>query len=167
VIFDLLRRHPTRVRAAVLCGTRPSADSDEARRGRDELAALATEQGVEAVGERMLPRLLAATTQAEQPEVVDHYRQMVSRVSVAGIVGALQATRDRLDSTALLKEIRVPTLVLVGSEDAVSPVTVAESMAAAIPGAKLAVVQAAGHLAPLEQPLSASRALAEFLERLG
>jgi pimeloyl-ACP methyl ester carboxylesterase len=74
--------------------------------------------------------------------------------------------RDRADSTASLREIRVPTLVLVGSEDAAAPVPVAEAMVAAIPGAQFALVLQAGHLAPLEQPLSASRALVEFLERL-
>jgi pimeloyl-ACP methyl ester carboxylesterase len=91
---------------------------------------------------------------------------MVSRVSVEGMVGALGAMRDRPDSTAVLAEIRVPALVLVGAEDAGSPVGVAEKMAAGIPGARLVVLPAAGHLAPLEQPLGVGRALAEFLERL-
>jgi 3-oxoadipate enol-lactonase len=166
VLFELLRRHGERVRAAVLCGTRPNADTEEGRRGRDESAAVAREQGVTAVGERMLPRLLTARTQREQPELVEHYREMVSRWSVEGMAGALSAMRDRPDSTALLPDIRVPTLVLVGSEDAASPVPVAQAMVAAIPGAQLALVPQAGHLAPLEQPLSASRALVEFLERL-
>jgi 3-oxoadipate enol-lactonase len=166
VLFELLRRHAGRVRAAVLCGTRPNADTEEGRRGRDDSAALARERGVEAVGARMLPRLLTERTQAEQPDVVEHYREMVSRWSVEGMAGALGAMRDRPDSTALLRAIRVPTLVLVGSEDAAAPVSVAEAMAAAIPGAQLALVPQAGHLAPLEQPLSASRALVEFLERL-
>ncbi|HXQ28440.1 MAG TPA: alpha/beta fold hydrolase [Gemmatimonadales bacterium] len=166
VLFELLRRHAARLRAVVLCGTRPAGDTEEAKRGRDELAALARDQGVRAVGERMLPRLLAGRTQAEQPEVVEHYREMVSRWSGEGMAGALRAMRDRVDSTAVLGEIRVPTLVLVGSEDAASPVAVGESMAAAIAGARLAVVPAAGHLAPLEQPLSAGRALSEFLDRL-
>jgi len=166
IVFELLRRYVERVRAVVLCGTRPQPDSEEARRARDELAALAAERGSAAVGERLLPRLLASATLAEQPEVVQHYREMAQRMSVLGMAGALRAMRDRPDSTPLLSEIRVPTLVVVGSEDQVSPPAVAEAMAGAIPSARLAVIPAAGHLAPLEQPLATSRALADFLGEL-
>ncbi len=178
IAFELLRRHAARVRALVLCGTRPQADSAEARRSRDELAALAAEPrrgaggggggggGPEAVAERLLARLVAAATPLEQPEVVKQYREMARRMSVPGMVGALRALRDRPDSSDLLPAIRVPTLVMVGSEDQVSPPAVAEAMAGAIPGARLAVIPAAGHLAPLEQPLATSRALADFLETL-
>src|SRR6266699_4083368 len=70
----LLRRHASRVRAAVLCGTRPQPDAEETRASRDELAALAMERGTEAVGERLLPRLVAAATPEDQPEVVRQYR---------------------------------------------------------------------------------------------
>jgi len=166
ILFDLLRRHASRVRAAVLCGTRPQPDSKETRASRDELAALAMERGTAAVGERLLPRLVAAATPDEQPEVVKQYREMVRRMPAAGMAGALRAMRDRPDSTPLLAAIRVPTLVVVGGEDRVSPPDVAEAMAASIPGARLAVIPAAGHLAPLEQPLATSRAFADFLETL-
>jgi len=166
IAFELLRRHADRVRAVVLCGTRPQPDTDDARRTRDELASLAAEGGTPAVGERLLPRLLASTTLAEQPEVVEQYREMARRMSVPGMAGALRAMRDRPDSTPLLSEIRVPTLVVVGSEDQVSPPAVAEAMAGAIPGARLVVISAAGHLAPLEQPLATSRAVMDFLEGL-
>ena len=166
IVFELLRRHSERVRAVVLCGTRPQPDSEAARRARDELAALALERGSAAVGERLLPQLLASATAAEQPEVVQQYRDMAQRMSGPGMAGALRAMRDRPDSTPLLSQIRVPTLVIVGSEDQVSPPEVAEAMAGAIPGARLAVIPAAGHLAPLEQPLATSCALADFLDAL-
>jgi len=61
----------------------------------------------------------------------------------------------------------VPTLVLVGSDDAISPPPVAEAMARLIPGAQFRVIPAAGHLAPLEQPLVTSRVLADFLGAIG
>jgi len=166
IVFDLLRRYADRVSAVVLCDTRPQADSEDARRARDELAALARAEGPDAVAEHLLPRLVAPATLAEQPEVVTQYREMARRVSVDGMVGALQAMRDRRDATGLLATIRVPTLVVVGSEDQIAAPDVAREMAAAIPGARLAVIPAAGHLAPLEQPLATSRALADFLEEL-
>jgi YbgC/YbaW family acyl-CoA thioester hydrolase len=165
IAFELMRRYAARVSALVLCDTRPEADTADGRRGREELIQLALERGAEAVGERLLPRLLAAATFTDQPEVVEQYREMTRRVSVPGMVGALRAMRERPDSTSSLGQIRVPTLVIVGSEDQVSPPAVAEAMVRAIPGAELALVPGAGHLAPLEQPLVTSRALEGFLER--
>jgi len=164
VLFELLRRYPERVRAAVLCDTRPQADSPEARRNRDELAALAAEGGPDAVAERVLPGLLAPVTLADQPEVMAQCRDMARRCSVVGMVGALRAMRERPDSTPLLGTIRVPTLVVVGAEDRVAPPAVAEAMAQGIPGARYALIPGAGHVAPLEQPLATSRVLTEFLE---
>jgi pimeloyl-ACP methyl ester carboxylesterase len=164
ILFELLRRHPERVRAAVLCDTRPQADAPEAQRTRDELTALAEERGSDSVGERMLPGLLAPATLTDQPEVMTQCRDMARRCSVAGIVGALHAMRERPDSTPMLGSIRVPTLVVVGAEDRTTPPPVAEAMAKAIPGARCVVIPGAGHVAPLEQPLATSRVLADFLD---
>jgi YbgC/YbaW family acyl-CoA thioester hydrolase len=166
VLFELLRRYPERVRAVVLCDTRPQADSADARRNRDELAALAVERGADAVAERLLPGLLAPATLTDQPEVLTQCREMARRCSVAGMVGALRAMRERADSTPLLGTIGVPTLVVVGAEDRASPPPVAQAMADAIPGARCAIIPGAGHIAPLEQPLAVSRVLGDFLETL-
>jgi len=166
VTFELLRRHPGRVRALILCDTKPEADSPQARLDRDELAAVAARAGAAAVAERLVPKLLSPATHAAQPEVVQHVRAMIQHTSVAGIVGALHALRDRPDSTALLPRIRVPTLVLGGADDEIAPLAVMRAMAAAIPGSQFATIPEAGHLAPLEQPLATSRRLTDFLDAL-
>ena len=82
------------------------------------------------------------------------------------LVGALRVLRDRPDSTETLRGVRVPTLVLVGSEDEIAPPDTARTMAQLIPDAQYHVVPAAGHIAPLEQPLAANRLLADFLSGL-
>jgi len=166
VIFELLRRHPERVKALILADTKVEPDSADAKRGRDELAALAEREGPDAVIERLLPRLLAPTTHAAQPEVVAQVREMARRWSVPGLVGALRTLRDRPDSTDTLRGVHVPALVLVGSEDAIATPAAARSMAQLVPGAEYHVVPAAGHLAPLEQPLATSRIVADFLSAL-
>ena len=166
ILFELLRRHPGRVRAAVFCNTKAAADSGEARRGRDEMAALAEREGAAAVAERLLPQLLAPATFAAQPDVVAHVREMITRTPVPGLVGALRALRDRPDSTPTLGTIGVPVLVVAGEEDKIAPAGGMRAMAQAIPGAQFAVIPAAGHLAPLEQPLATSRTLADFLDGL-
>jgi len=166
VIFELLRRHPERVKALILADTKPEPDSTEAKRGREELTQVAQRDGQDAVIERLLPRLLAAATQATQPEVAGQVREMAHRWSVPGLVGALRTLRDRPDSTDTLRGVRVPTLVLVGSEDEIAPPDTARAMAQLIPGAQCHVVPAAGHLAPLEQPLATSRVVADFLRAI-
>ena len=163
VVFELLRRHPERVKALVLVDTKPDADSSEAKRGRDELAAVAEREGPQGVIERLLPKLLARQTQSE---VADQVREMARRWSVPALTGALRVLRDRPDSTETLRQVRVPTLVLVGSEDQIAPPDIGRAMAALVPGATFHVVPAAGHVAPLEQPLATSRVLADFLEAL-
>lgn len=166
VAFELLRRHPGRVKALILADTKADADSREAKRGRDELVALAEREGPAAVGERLLPRLLGAATRATQPEVTAQVREMAGRWSVPALVGAQRAMRDRPDSTETLRAVRVPTLVLAGSDDEIAPAAAARAMAQLVPGAQCHVVPAAGHLAPLEQPLATTRLLADFLGAL-
>jgi YbgC/YbaW family acyl-CoA thioester hydrolase len=167
IVLELVRRYADRLRGIVLADTKAEADSAEARRGRDELAGIAEREGAGAVADRLLPRLVAPVTRTAQPEVVGQVREMIERQPVAGIVGALRALRDRPDSTATLGTVRVPALVLVGAEDAITPPAAAEAMAAAIPGARYVRIPAAGHLAPLEQPLPVARALGDFLGSLG
>jgi 3-oxoadipate enol-lactonase len=166
ITFELLRRHPERVAALVLADTRAEADTAEGRRRRDELVGLTEREGTLAVAERLLPDLVGPTTRAAQPEIVEAVRGMASRWTVPGLVGALRMMRDRPDSTATLAKVNVPTLVLGGSDDAVTPPDVVKKLAAIIPGARYVAIAAAGHLAPLEQALATTRLIADFLETL-
>jgi pimeloyl-ACP methyl ester carboxylesterase len=93
-------------------------------------------------------------------------RRRIERSSVEGVVAALEAIKGRPDSTPLLGEIAVPTLVLVGAEDVITPPPLAEAMAGAIPGATLVVVPGAGHLPTLEQPHVVTEALRSLARRV-
>jgi 3-oxoadipate enol-lactonase len=83
-----------------------------------------------------------------------------------GVIGALRAMKERADSTLLLPTIDVPTLVIAGREDQLIPVDYARSIAAEIPGAQFTLIQGAGHLVPMEQPVPTSRVIGEFLDAL-
>ena len=166
VAFDIVRRFRGRVAGLILCDTRAGADGPEARASRDAMIALAKERGVGAVAEDFLPRILGRTTTMTQPHLVEQVREMMCRAPVAGVVGALRAMRDRPDATPLLATIDVPTLVVVGQEDELTPPAAAKAMADAIPSAASVVIPGAGHLSPLEAPTAVSRVLAEFLEHV-
>ena len=164
VAFELLRRYRERVMGLILMDTRADADSPDARKSRDALIDVARSQGAAAVAEHLLPRLLGRSTQRTQPQVVEQVRETARRTPVPGIVGALTAMRDRPDSTPQLGAIDVPTLVVVGEEDELTPPAVARAMTSAIPSAAMTTIPGAGHLAPLEAPTAVSRVIAEFLE---
>lgn len=166
IIFELLRRHPNRVRAAILCNTKAAADSPEAKRGRDALAARAQREGTPAVAGELVPKLLARETQQERLDVVREVTEMIERQPVSGIIGALHALRERPDSTPLLPRIQIPVLVVAGDDDQIAPAEGMKQMAEAIPGAEFTLISAAGHLAPLEQPRDVNGAVAAFLEKL-
>jgi pimeloyl-ACP methyl ester carboxylesterase len=164
IAFELLRRHRARVAGLILCDTKAEADTESGRRAREEMADLARARGAEAIADQMLPRLLGRTTQQTQPQLVQQVREMILRVPTAGLVGALQAMRDRPDSTPLLAGIDVPTLVMVGQEDELTTPAQARQLAAAIPGAGMTTIAGAGHVPPLEASLAVTRVMAEFLE---
>lgn len=164
ILFEMMRRHRERVAGLILCDTKAEADSAEARKGRDEMIVLARERGADAVADRMVSRVLGRTTQRTQPQLVSQVRDIMTRSTVAGIVGALEAIRDRPDSRELLPTVEVPVLVIVGEEDELTPPSAARAMMEAIPSAAMTVIPGAGHLSPLEAPTAVSRVMAEFLE---
>ena len=167
VAFEFLRRHRERVRALVLFDTRADADAPDVRRARDQQASLAREQGAAAIAEQMLPKMLAPGASRSMPHVVERVRGMMLAAPVAGIAGALAAMRDRSDSSALLATLEdLPTMIVVGEQDVMTPVEMARAMASAVPGARLEVVPNAGHLPPLEAPAAVNALLADFLKSL-
>jgi pimeloyl-ACP methyl ester carboxylesterase len=167
IAFEFLRQWRERVAGLVLMDTRAQADGPEARRARDAMAALARTEGARAIAEAMLPKLLGEGTRQRDDETVARVRTMIEATPVTGIIGALEAMRDRSDSTPLLPTISgIPTLVVVGEEDRLTPPDQARSIAEAIPGARLEIVAGAGHLPPMERPPVVTEVVRRFLEKV-
>ncbi len=161
--LEFARQFPNRLRGLILCDTRADADSPEIKAARDQMIAFAHENDSSAVANRMLPKLLCDQTRVNKPEVVERVRDMASGLSGEHAAQMIMALRERRDSTSVLSSIRVPTLVIGGDEDAVSPPDVMAQMAGAIEKAKHVVVASAGHLSSLEQPQEWSREVEEWL----
>ncbi len=152
-------RQPARLRTLALVDTRAAADTPTARAGREAAIAVATTQGPGAIADAMLGKLLAP---GADPAVAGALRATIEATPVPTIVADLRGLRDRADRTALLPRLAVPTLVVVGEHDAITPVAEAEAMARAVPGARLVVVPDAGHMTPMEQPDAFVAALGAF-----
>jgi 3-oxoadipate enol-lactonase len=167
VSFAFYRRYPDRVRGLVLADTRAQADTAEGRAGRLAMIRTAESQGAGAVADLMLPKLLSPDSLKTNGDLVRMVRGMVEQTTVDTIIGDLRAMADRPDSTPLLGKIDCPTLVLVGECDQATPPADAQQMAGAIPGARLELIPAAGHLANLEQPEAFNRALVSFVRTIG
>ena len=166
VALAFARRYPGRLRGLVLADTKAEPDDSQARAGREQMIALAREGGARAVIDRMLPRLVGGETARLRPGVLEEVREIASAQTPAGIVGALEALRDRPDATPGLAHVRVPTLVVVGQEDVLTPPAYAEVLADEIPDAMLVEIPGAGHLSGLEKPEEFNAALRAFLQEL-
>lgn len=156
-------RYPERLRALLLLDTHPKADPPEIRRGRAETAARARKEGVAALTSELTERFVK--DHHVEPETVALIRQMIAGTSVEGMVGSLTAMAARPDSTPILSSITCPTLIVVGTEDTITPPAMAREMQAGIPGAELVEIPGAGHLAPLEAPSPVNAAIRAFLDQ--
>jgi len=145
----LAAAHPEVFRSMTLVDTRAGADGDAARAARDGAIATVVEKGRGTIADAMLPKLLAP---GADPLVAARIRTMIESQPVETIVADLRGLRDRPDRTALLPTLRVPTLVVVGEQDVITPPAEAQAMAAAVQGARLAVVPGCGHMTPMEAP---------------
>ena len=163
LVFELLRRAPERVAGVGLVCTRASGETDESRRGRDETIELLRDDGPQALWEQMRLRLFA---QGTPDDVIARARELALEQGVTRLVAALQAIRDRPDSTELLAAVDVPAAVVVGEEDAIAAPTEGEAMAEALPHARLHRIEGAGHLAPLERPDAVAAAILELVEEI-
>ncbi len=163
VAFEVFRRRPAFVRALALCDTRAGADTPEGAQGRETFAVQAIEKGLPWVAEQLLPKLLGPRA---TPEVVAAARAWIDAGTPAGVAAAQRGMAARPDSTSTLAEIRCPTLVLVGTEDVLTPPAESRKMAAAIPGSRRVELEGVGHLSNLESPEPFDRALLDLLERV-
>ena len=163
VVLEFYRRFPERVRALVLADTRPQADTDDGRRTREENAQKVLSEGMQPLVDSMLPKLLSAATREDGSVLTARVRAMMLGVEPEGAAAALRGMAARRDQTELLSSIDVPTLIIVGTEDTITPPSDSETMAAKIKGARLVRLEGASHMSNVERPAEFNRALTDFL----
>lgn len=160
IAFELFRLAPARVRALVLVDTRAAADSEESARAREIKAHSALRGGAGAIADEMIGKLFGSSASQSLRE---QYRGIIAASDPAGMAWTLRALARRTDSAPTLPTIRIPTLVVVGAEDQITPPAEARAMQTAIRGARLEEIPGAGHMTPVEQPHEFSRVLNDFL----
>ena len=152
------------IRGLILVDTRAQADAPEAVENRKKVLQVLAEKGTAAIVDDMIPKLLGETTRRTRPEVVERVRAIGLSNTTESVAGMVRALMTRADSTALLPKIHLPTLIVVGAEDTITPPAMSEQMHAAIGGSELVVMDRVGHLSSLEDPASFNRTVSKFLE---
>lgn len=165
VALSFARRHPHLMQGLVLVSTRSGADSPEVAAGRRSTAESVQEKGIEGVIDTMTQKMLAPENKS--PRSLGAIRDLMASTSRDGMVGALLGMAERPDASPGLEKISVPTLVVAGAEDKVIDPAESEALAQAIPGARLRIIPAAGHLVAWEQPEAFNRELRDWLEASG
>ncbi len=166
ILFEFWRRYRQRVRALVLSDTRALADTDEGRANRLQAAEDVLQRGPEPFIDSMLPKLLGESTHRARPDLVQAAKRMMLKMSAQDIAQVQRGMAARPDSVETLKTIDVPTLLLVGSEDTLTPLADAELMRQNISGSQLRVIARGGHYAPFEQGEATLPLLRQFLDGL-
>ncbi len=163
VALEVMRQAPGRVERLALLDTSARPDTPEASQDREWLIALAEARRFEDIGSRLWPRLVHPDRLSDGAlrEVVDG---MMRETGPEAYIRQQRAIMGRPDSRPLLPGIEIPTLVLAGEGDAITPPAIAREMAEMIEWASLVIVPDSGHLSTLEQPERVTEALRLWLE---
>ena len=161
--FALLRVAPDFVSSLILINTKVSADDTRARANRLALVERVKREGCNFLIDEWPQTALSAETMARRHDVVAAIQAMIAEATPDGVAAAQIAMAGRPDSTGLLKDIDVPTVVIHGLDDRFVSEAEARAMASAIPRATFVGVPSAGHIPGMEQPDSVSATLGQFL----
>jgi pimeloyl-ACP methyl ester carboxylesterase len=164
--FEIIRRQLHRLERLVLMDTTAVADTPARRAGRDADIAKVREGGINALIPELASRWMHPT-HAKRTDLVDLMAAMARSIGARGQLNQQRAMMARPDSHGDLARVMVPTLVMCGREDPVTPVPDHEAMAAKVRGARLEIIEHCGHLSTIEQPDAVNRVLIGWLGRTG
>ena len=163
ILLALLRQHAAELAGAILIDSRAEADTPEARANRLNSIEDIRAHGTANVINGLMARLLAPNaTDAVKAET----RAIMERQSPTAVIVAQSAMANRRDQADLLPQLKLPTLIIVGEKDIMTPPSAARAMHAAIPGSQLIEIPDAGHMSPMENPPAVNAALREFAAKV-
>lgn len=167
IAVTLCRNHPDQVLGLVLASAGAGADPEPVRRGRLRQAEhLEAQDDVRVLVEEVLPDLVGPTTYRQRALVYGRVRGLVQATPTRAAAWAQRALAARGASMATLRDIRVPALVVAGSEDTLATEEEARVVAETLPNAEFMVIPRAGHLSAVEQPELFNQAVADFVSAL-
>jgi pimeloyl-ACP methyl ester carboxylesterase len=166
VAWQFVRKHIKRLRALIQIDTRAAADTDDARANRLKMAENIHAWGSARVAELLGPQLFAAGKFESNSEIVQELRAVIARTSPDAIACAQRGMAARPDMKSFLPSINIPTLLIAGAEDALTPAQEMQQAAAEIPKGQYVEVPGAGHMSTMENPGAVNTAMTQFIAGL-
>jgi 3-oxoadipate enol-lactonase len=166
IALRALERNPERFRAAVLCDTRSEADGNEGKLKRFAAITAVKNDGAEAFADVFVKNVFAPGTFKRNPQAIERIHSVIKRTSELSIAGTQLALAARTDATPSLSKIGVPTMILVGELDVITPPSASQAMHERIPHSEMHVIPHAAHMSNLENPEFFNEKLMTFLGRV-
>ena len=166
IALRAVERHPDRVRALMLCDTRSEPDSNEAKIKRASQVKAVKSQGVKPFAESFVKAVFAPETLAKDPKTVATIQSVIESTSPVAICATLLALAARTDTTPALAGIKVPTLIMAGEHDVITPPAASHAMQSHIKGSEIHIVPHAAHMSNLENSSFFNEKLLAFLKKI-
>jgi pimeloyl-ACP methyl ester carboxylesterase len=164
-LLEMYKQAPERLKGMILIDTTADPAGIAEAAGWRGNAQQAEQMGVASLAPGLLPRMLTGVSRERFPNQVAHLSSLVKQASLNGAIGGGNALAARPDANPTLPTIKVPTLIIVGAEDNVTPVELSMKMQAAIPGSRLVQIPGAGHAATFEKAAATNRAILDWASR--
>lgn len=166
IAWQFVEHHRSKLAALIVCDTKAAPDTPEAKKTRLEAADRLEREGTSFLAETMLPKLFGQQLLDSPLEYVQETSAVILRTDPRACAAAQRGMADRVDCRPQLGRINLPTLVLCGEKDVISPPKEMREIAAAIPSARYVEIPGASHMAPLEMPQPVNAAIEDFLRPL-
>ncbi len=163
IALNAIQRFPTYFEALILCDTQCIADTPEGKEKRYKVIEDIKANGVKEFNEKFIKSVFHKDTLSNKKDLVENLRTVVFANSQEVIIAGLTALAERSETCSTLDAIKIPTLILCGREDEVTPLAQSESMHQSIERSRLHVIEKAGHVSNLEQPDEFNQQLLDFL----
>jgi 3-oxoadipate enol-lactonase len=165
IALQLMTRYADRLTSVVLADTMGRGDSAERKQARADQAEVIRKDGLALFSDMVMPRMFSSSVFGERPALVERFRQTILSQRPEAVIAALQGLASRPDMLGALAEVRLPTLVLVGGEDAATTPDDSRELAGVIQSSELVVLPGAGHMSCWEDPAAFNTAIRGFLDR--
>ena len=166
ILLNAVERYPDRFEAIILSDTQCIADSEEAKVKRNKAILQIKAEGLTSFADGFINNVFCQESLDNKKDLVEKVRNMILATSPATVTGTLTALAQRSEMCTSLNKILIPTLIMCGKEDKVTPPSQAEFLQSKIAYSTLQIIEKAGHLSNLEQPEEFNKHLAAFIAAL-
>jgi pimeloyl-ACP methyl ester carboxylesterase len=163
ILLNAINRYPQRFSSIILCDTQCISDNPASKEKRYKTIELIEGGGIKEFTDGFIKNIFFEGTLNNKKDIVNKIESTVLSTSTESIISTLRALANRDDSCSTLSQISVPTLIICGKEDKITPVAQSEFLNKNIPNSKLNIIPDAGHLSNLEQPEEFNKILSAFL----